>query len=150
VFEDEDRETCFKTIRDGWWDWFLTLKFPPTPSPKYHAVRYEDPEDAFMEWFDEIQSEHGEGSCLPYVRVIERRENGDVLFHVLLHGVPEGIQRHWRMRWWELSAGAAWDRKLDAGIEKLFAYLFYKVHCDIEYGTFMDAILCKARREADD
>jgi hypothetical protein len=129
----DEVEMCFEFVRDGMWDWFLTLKHPREIAPKYTAKRYENAEEAFMVWMDEMASEHGGGSGISYVRVIEKRDTGDILFHVLLRDVPEEFwQRQWKRRWYELSAGSAWDRRLDAGIERLIQYLFYRVRCDIE------------------
>jgi hypothetical protein len=145
----EDIERCFEFVRDGMWDSFLTLKYPREIGPKYTANRYEDSEDAFAVWIDELASVHG-GSGISYVRVIEKRENGDVLFHVLLRDVPEGFwQRHWKWRWYELCAGSAWDRRLDVGIERLIKYFFSRVRCDVEYSINGFETYCRAQEHAE-
>jgi hypothetical protein len=141
----------FEMVRNGMWTWFPTLKFPRVVDPEYTAQRYENPEEAFMVWMDEIQGEHGRGpdkTLVQYVRVIEHRENGDVLFHVLLDGIPEKIQWHWKQRWADLTSGSAWNRRFDKNVEGLIKYLFYKVHCDIEYSIRGTETLCRARKTA--
>jgi hypothetical protein len=125
----EELDECLKTIEDGEWDWFLDLKHPGTISAKYKANRYENPEEGFAVWIDEIGREHRANS---YVRVIERRENHDVLFHVLLSGVPERLRPFWKRRWWELTAGSGFDRSMEKPIEGLFKYFVFTKRCDIE------------------
>ena len=147
MYGDYDVDGCFEFVRDGMWDWFLTLKYPRTITPKYRWKRNENPEDAFAERIHELLSEHRFG--ISYVRVIERRDDGDILYHVLLRDIPEEFwQRHWRWRWYELTAGAAWDRRLDAGIERLIMYFFYRLHCDVEYSDGWIATLCQAGEDA--
>jgi hypothetical protein len=147
MYRDDSLERCFNFVRDGMWDWFLTLKYPQTITPKYKWVRYGHPDEAFKVWIDEMTCEHG--LTIPYVRVIERRDDGDVLYHVLLRDIPEGFwQRHWRWRWYEFTAGAAWNRRLDAGIERLIKYFFYRLHWDVEYSDYGDATLCEAADDA--
>jgi hypothetical protein len=128
-YTGEELDRCFAAVEDGWWDCFLDLKYPRHIGAEYTASRYENPEEAFMVWIDEIGQEHGVNS---YVRVIERRDNRDILFHVLLSGVPVSFQRFWRQRWWELTAGAAWDRPVDRQLQGLFKYFVFKKRCDIE------------------
>jgi hypothetical protein len=145
----DEFERCAEIVQGGPWSWFLTLKYPRVVSPKYPATRCEDANEAFTVWFGEINCEYGRGpgkSPVPYVRVIEKRETGDVLLHVLLAGVPEEMQRFWRHRWWELTSGAAWDRILDARTEGLIRYLFYKKKCDVEYSIRCFATYCEAAK----
>jgi hypothetical protein len=126
----EELDRCFAAVEGGGWDLFLNLKHPRCMSAAYTANRYENPEEGFAVWMDEMGQEHGVNS---YIRVIERRESSDIIFHTLLSGVPKGRQRFWRHRWWELTAGAAWDRPIDRPIEGLFKYFVFKKRCDIEY-----------------
>ena len=127
----EELDRCFAAVEDGVWDWFPDLKYPREVSAEYGAAnRYANPDEGFMVWMDEMGQEHGVNS---YIRVIERRESSDIIFHTLLSGVPKGRQRFWRHRWWELTAGAAWDRPIDRPIEGLFKYFVFKKRCDIEY-----------------
>jgi hypothetical protein len=148
----QDREAferCTEIVREGCWSWFLTLKYPRVASPKYSATRCEDAEEAFMVWFGEANDAHGRGpgrSPIPYVRVVEKRVTGDVLLHVLLDGVPEKMQSHWRYRWWELTSGGAWDRILDSRTEGLIRYLFYRKKCDVEYSIRSFLTYCEAAK----
>jgi len=146
MYGDDDLERCFNFVRDGSWDWFLILKYPRTITPKYRWRRYDNPEDAFAVLIDEMTSDHGFG--ISYVRAIERRDDGDILYHVLLRDIPEDCWRHWRWRWYELTAGAAWDRRLDVGIERLIKYFFYRLHWDVEYSNYGHATLCEAGQDA--
>lgn len=130
--EYSELEECFDWIRQGMWTWFVTLKYPREGSPKHTGPRAPSAEDAFRGWTYEMFLNLGRSSFDGYVRATEQRDNGDVFFHVLLRGVPRDWEKYCRRRWFELAAGAAWDRPLDAGIERLFKYFFYKVHCDIE------------------
>jgi hypothetical protein len=137
-------DACLEFVRQGPWDWFVTLKHPREKSPKCWWDRYGDAEEAFMQWIAEVEREHGG----QYVSIIEKRESGDTLFHVLLHGVPDDrLERHWRWRWFELSGGAAWDRRLDGGVDRLVGYFIRKLHCDVEYGSYGLETLCKGRRD---
>jgi len=125
------------------------MKFPRVVSPKYPAIRCEGAEEAFMVWIGEANGVYGRGpgkSPIPYVRVIEKTETGDVLLHVLLDGVPEQMQSFWRRRWWELTSGAAWDRRLDARTEGLIRCLFYKQKCDVEYSIRCISTFCDAAK----
>jgi hypothetical protein len=135
----EELNRCFAAVGDGEWDLFLDLKYPREVGPEYgDANRYANPDEGFMVWIDEMGQEHGVNS---YVRVIERRDNCDILFHTLLSGVPNHRQHFWRHRWWELTAGAAWDRPVNKQLEGLFKYLVFKKRCDIEYslkGSFTE------------
>lgn len=144
----DEFERCMELIGTNRWTWFLTLKFPLEVSPKYKANREENEEDAFRVWVDEAGNEHGRGS-IQFVRVIEKRETGDILFHVLLDGIPEHMQRFWRYRWWELTSGAAWDRQLDNRIEGLIRYFFYKKNCSVEFDVGWAETFCKAATQDD-
>ncbi len=132
MYGNEDLEQCLELVRTIGWDWFVDLKYPRQRNPRYAEGCLPDPGDCFTQWVDEIECEHGHGQCITSARAIERRENDDLLFHTLLVGVPEDLKRHWRIRWNEISGGTAWDRPLDSGIERLFAYFVRKVGCDIE------------------
>jgi hypothetical protein len=145
----EEFERCAEIVRGGCWSWFLTLKFPRVVSSKYPAIRCADAEEAFMVWFGEANSAYGRGpgkSPIPYVRVIEKKETGDVLLHVLLNGVPDEMQWFWRHRWWELTSGGAWDRILDSRTEGLIRYLFYKQKCAVEYSISYISTYCEAAK----
>jgi len=131
MYENNAAEECFEWIRLGMWTWFVTLKYPREGSPKHKGPRASSADDAFAWWSNELLQNTKEW-CVAYVRATENREDGDVLFHVLLRGVPSEQEESWRWRWFDISAGAAWGRTLNAGIERLFKYLFHKVHCDIE------------------
>lgn len=133
MYEHSELEQCFECIRQGAWTQFVTLKYPRDGSLKHKGPRAPSAEDAFAEWVYEMSTPNCRDSFDGYVRVTERRDNGDVLFHVLLQGgYSEGFEKHWRWRWFEKSAGAAWERRLDEKIEGLFRYFFFTVRCDIE------------------
>jgi hypothetical protein len=138
----DEIDECLKFVRDGWWTWFVTLKYPRIGSPRYTAHRYENPEEAFQVWLDEMTSEHGGGESLSYVRVIEPRENGDVLFHVLLRDVPEETQRHWRWRWYELTAGGAWNRRMNGPLDGLIRFFLLRLRLKVEYSIAGYTIEC--------
>jgi hypothetical protein len=129
MFRELNLQSCWETVRTSSWDWFVTLKFPRSVSPKYKGERMENPEDAFHQWRWQVNPGH-------YIRVIEQRESGDLLFHVLLSGGPEPLRdylrKHFRHVWWELSRGAAWDRDMNRPIEGLLKYFFYKLRCEID------------------
>jgi hypothetical protein len=147
--DDNNIEECFEFVRDGMWRQFLTLKYPREVGPKYVWKRYDSPDDAFEVWMDEMTQEHGGGENISYVRVIERKDTGDVLLHILLPWISaKYCDRHWKWRWYELCGGAAWDRKLDDRIEGLIKYFFYSLRCDIEYSDCGYPTLCRARETA--
>jgi hypothetical protein len=136
-------------VERGFWSWFVTLKFPLDVSPKYTATRYEDEEEAFKVWFGEARFESYPHARCPvqFIRVIEKKETGDVLFHVLLRGIPEEMQRFWRFRWWELTSGGAWDRRLENKMDGLIRYFFYKKSYDVEFCIrWPDSTYCKASK----
>jgi len=143
MYEYGDVEECFDGIRQGLWTWFVTLKYPREGSPKHTGPRASSAEDAFAWWSNELLQNTKEW-CVAYVRATEKRKDGDVLFHVLLRDLPGEQEKYWRWRWFDIAAGAAWDRSLNEGIERLFKYLFYKVHCDIEVYTAGDIKLYTA------
>jgi hypothetical protein len=126
---NDELDRCFEAVNDGWWNWFVDLKYPKVTSPKYRANRA-SPEDGFTYWQGELEQEHGANS---YIRVIESRDGGDLLFYLLFRDVPTNLQRHWKYRWWQLTAGAAWDRPIDRQLEGLFKYFVFTKRCDIEY-----------------
>jgi hypothetical protein len=125
------------------------MKFPRVVSPKYPALRCEDAEEAFMVWIGEVNGVYGRGpgkSPMPYIRVIEKRETGDMLLHVFLYGIQEKMQSFLRRRWWDLTSGGARDRILDSRTEGLIRFLFYKRKCDVEYSTGCASIYCEAAK----
>jgi hypothetical protein len=133
MYEHKEVDECFDWIRRAGWDCFVTLKYPREPSPRHTGTRAWTAEDAFGGWTYENFLNLGKSSFDGYVRATEHRDNGDVLFHTLLRGMSsEWFEEHSRRRWFDMSAGAAWERPFDEKIERLFKYFFYKMRCDIE------------------
>jgi hypothetical protein len=132
-YEDELR-TCIDFIGRRSWDWFVTLRYPHTIKPRPNVFDYgRNPRDSFTSWIDEVTH-----NGAAYVRAVEERKNGDLWFHVLISDCSQNSPDWWRYRWYQLSAGSAWDRILNDGIERLFAYLAYRRGCFLEtsYGGF--------------
>jgi hypothetical protein len=139
----DEFESCMELVRaENWW-WFITLKFQREVSPKYRANRYESPEDAFKVWLEEANDEFGMGR-IQFVRVIEKGETGDILFHLLVKGIFENRLRFWQYRWWQLTSGAAWNRQLDDRIQGLIRFFFYKKKCDVEFSLGSTEAFCEA------
>ena len=143
--DDFRLEQTFDWVTRGGWTWFVTLKYPLEGSPKHTGWRASNAEDAFSSWICEMVDPHERDGFDSYMRVIEQRENGDTLFHVLLRTYPcNWFLKKWRWRWFQISGGSSWERPLDTKIVGLFRYFFYKVHCDIEYNIAGESALLRA------
>jgi hypothetical protein len=145
MYENNAAEQCFEWVRSGWWTWFVTLKYPREASPKHKGPRRQSAEDAFADWISQMYDRTGKESFDGYVRVTERRDNGDILIHVLLRGIAsKWFEEQWSWQWFDMSAGAAWERPLDDKIEGLFRYFFFRVHCDLECCIGGEVTVCRA------
>ncbi len=118
------------------WTWFVTLKYPKEKSPKHRNFRAVNAEDAFDCWISEMLNRDGTPKLQAYFCAIERRDNGDTLFHVLLFRASnDQVLRDWLWCWFEISGGGSWERPLDNKIVGLFRYFFFRKHCDVECST---------------
>jgi hypothetical protein len=133
---NDEREWCLRQVRDGFWRWSVTLQCATKSEPAF------DLEIAFATWINEIASEHGSGSCISYVRLIERHDSGGQMFRVLLENVPDRMKCSWKVRWGELSGGTAWDRPLETEPGTMFERLVRVEHCHIEAQIGWNKAVC--------
>ena len=143
--DDFRLEQAFDWVTRGTWTWFVTLKYPKEKSHKHQGSRASSAEVAFECWTTEMLMGNGTRELDSYLCAIERRNNGDTLFHVLLFkGSNDQELSNWRWRWFEISGGSSWERRLDSKIVGLFRHFFFKVHCDIEYNIAGESALFRA------
>jgi hypothetical protein len=136
---------CLEFIKERSWEWLVTLKYPAIIKPRCFADAHRNPKDCFTEWIVEFDGKR----CVSYARAVEERKNGDVWMHVLIRDYS-GIDRYfWRRRWAEISGGSAWDRTLDKGIERLFAYFAYRRDFYIEVCAGWHSVLCYTKESSD-
>lgn len=145
----QEFEDMLERAQRNWFDWFVTLSIPRVAGPKWNGCyRGTDPGESFQEWMGEIRDSHGRGpkaSDVFFVRVEERRGAGNAVEHVILSGVPAVARNFWRHRWWEITAGAAWERPVDGEIHRLIRYFFYKKRFDVEFSIGYESEYCRAR-----
>jgi hypothetical protein len=140
--DDFRLEQAFDWVTRNLWNWFVTLKYPKEKSPKHRDSRASSAEVAFEWWTTEMLMWDGKPELDSYLCAIERRNNGDTLFHVLLcKGFNDPELSNWRWRWFEISGGSSWERPLDSKIVGLFRYFFFRVHCDIKYNIAGESAL---------
>jgi len=144
-YKDYELKRAFDRITGYYWTWFVTLKYPEEKSPKHRGYRASSAEHAFYSWTSSLMVRDGTPELDSYFCAIERRDNGDTLFHILLFN-DSGDQKLQKLRslWFDISGGASWERPLDNKIVGLFRYFFFKVHCDIEYNIAGDSALFRA------
>jgi len=144
----DEFEARISTVHWSWFNWSLTLSIPRVPGPKWNGfLRGTDPDESFMEWMSEIRDAYRSGphaEHIQFIRVKETRELGEVLQHVLIYGVPSEHRKEWQLRWWGITAGAAWERKIGGEMKNLIRYFHYKKRFDVEFGIDYQSDYCRA------
>ena len=133
---EDDLRQCIDLIRryQSVWRWLITLKYPLTIVPRCPMDWYHRSLEAcWQSWISEVGWDDDVVSANQaawYVRAVEKRENGDSWIHVLMSDI-ENFEYLFRRRWREISGGSGWNRPLNDGIERLFAYFAYKRGCEL-------------------
>jgi hypothetical protein len=123
MLEDDKLNECLKAICERRWTWFISLRYPTESRLVPKDARELTPFELVKCWLEVIDWEFNRTFPCESVCINERRENGEVQFHILLNRVPPESRSFWRSQWRFVSGGGTWERPLSSNMQGLFRYL---------------------------